>query len=70
MSANNQTWFVYILQCNDGSYYVGIATDVEDRVREHNAGQGSAFTKIEDQLSWFIKKNMITMRVHEEERLN
>jgi len=41
----NQTWFVYILQCNDGLYYVGVATDVEDRVKEHNVGQGSSFTK-------------------------
>jgi putative endonuclease len=45
MTADIQTWFVYILQCIDCSYYVGVATEVEDRVREHNAGQGSKFTK-------------------------
>ena len=45
MSAKTQTWFVYILRCNDGSYYVGVATDLKDRVKEHNAGQGSSFTK-------------------------
>ena len=33
-------FFVYILRCADGSYYVGShrGTDVEDRVHEHNAG--------------------------------
>ena len=45
MSAKTQQWFVYILRCNDGSYYVGVAIDLKDRVKEHNAGQGSAFTK-------------------------
>jgi len=45
MRTNNQTWFVYILQCNDSSYYVGVAPDVEDRLKEHNAGQGASFTK-------------------------
>ena len=45
MTANIKTWFIYILQCNDGSYYVGVATDVEDRLKEYNAGQGASFTK-------------------------
>ena len=45
MNNLSQTWFVYILQCNDSSYYVGVATDVEDRLKEHNAGQGASFTK-------------------------
>jgi putative endonuclease len=33
-------FFVYILKCADGSYYVGShrGVDVEDRVHEHNAG--------------------------------
>lgn len=45
MEETTKPWFVYILRCNDGLYYVGVATDVEDRVREHNAGQGPTFTK-------------------------
>ena len=45
MNLKTQPWFVYILRCNDGKYYVGVATDLEDRIKEHNAGHGSAFTK-------------------------
>ena len=45
MNNVGQPWSVYILQCKDGSYYVGVATDVDERVREHNAGQGSRFTR-------------------------
>lgn len=45
MREKTQSGFVYILRCNDTSYYVGIAKDPQDRVREHNSGQGSSFTK-------------------------
>ena len=38
-------WFVYIAECSDGSYYAGIATDVERRIAEHNAGVGAKYTR-------------------------
>ena len=38
-------WYVYIVQCVDGSLYTGIATDVDRRVAEHNAGQGARYTR-------------------------
>ena len=31
-------WFVYILRCNDGTLYTGIATDVARRFVEHREG--------------------------------
>jgi putative endonuclease len=37
--------FVYILRCNDASYYIGQATNVEERVERHNAGRGCQFTR-------------------------
>ena len=36
--------FVYILQCNDDSYYVGLTQDVTARLNVHNSGTGPAFT--------------------------
>ena len=45
MIKKTQSWFVYILSCCDDSYYIGITTDIKGRVKEHNAGQGSNFTK-------------------------
>ena len=36
--------WMYILQCADGSYYVGSTTDIERRISEHNAGQGARYT--------------------------
>jgi putative endonuclease len=38
-------WFVYLVRCRDGSLYTGIATDVERRCRQHNAGTASRYTR-------------------------
>jgi predicted GIY-YIG superfamily endonuclease len=32
-------WVVYILKCNDGSYYSGCTSDMMDRLHRHNQGQ-------------------------------
>lgn len=37
--------FVYIMQCNDGSYYTGWTTDIERRLEEHNLGTASKYTR-------------------------
>ncbi len=34
-------WWVYLVRCRGGELYTGISTDVDRRVAEHNAGQGS-----------------------------
>jgi predicted GIY-YIG superfamily endonuclease len=39
------TWFVYIVQCADESLYTGIATDVDRRLEQHNAGTASRYTR-------------------------
>lgn len=39
------TWFVYILECSDQTYYTGITTDLERRLAEHNAGKGAKYTR-------------------------
>ena len=36
-----QTHFCYILECSDGSYYVGVAEDTQRRLIEHNGGKGA-----------------------------
>jgi len=37
--------FTYILECADGTLYVGWTTDLERRLRAHNAGQGGRYTR-------------------------
>ena len=36
---------MYILQCSDGSYYVGSTNDLTRRVEEHQSGIGANYTK-------------------------
>ena len=38
-------WFVYILECSDGSFYVGITTDLGRRLAMHNRGVASRYTR-------------------------
>jgi putative endonuclease len=44
----SQTWlmaWVYILECSDGTYYVGSTTDLERRLWQHNEGLGAEYTR-------------------------
>ncbi len=36
--------WMYILECADGSYYIGSTKDLERRIAEHRAGLGAKYT--------------------------
>jgi putative endonuclease len=38
-------WSVYIVQCKDGTYYTGITTDIDARIKVHNSGLGAKYTR-------------------------
>ena len=38
-------WFCYLLECADGSLYAGITSTLERRVRRHNDGTASKYTR-------------------------
>lgn len=38
-------WFVYLLECSDGTYYCGVAKDVVARVAAHNEQRGAKYTR-------------------------
>jgi len=38
-------FFVYLLECRDGSYYCGYTKDLAKRVTTHNKGIGSKYTR-------------------------
>jgi putative endonuclease len=39
------SWFLYVLECRNGSLYTGIAIDVEKRFAQHVAGKGARYTR-------------------------
>jgi putative endonuclease len=37
--------YIYILECNDGSYYTGSTINLELRILQHQNGEGANYTK-------------------------
>ena len=40
------SYFVYMLLCDDGSYYTGYTTNVLSRFERHRKGRGARYTKM------------------------
>jgi putative endonuclease len=38
-------WAVYIIRCRTGQFYTGHTSDIGRRLKEHNRGIGSKFTR-------------------------
>ena len=45
LTLNEEAWHLYIIECRAGELYVGICKDVVQRVRLHNAGRATRYTK-------------------------
>ena len=41
--SKSKPWFVYILECQDGSYYTGVTNDLDNRMKAHAEGKGSKY---------------------------
>ncbi|GMV31934.1 MAG: hypothetical protein AMXMBFR59_40590 [Rhodanobacteraceae bacterium] len=39
------SWYVYLIECRDGSIYTGIARDVVARYAAHASGKGARYTR-------------------------
>ena len=52
-------WHVYILRCNDSSFYTGIATNVKDRTQRHNNGRASKYTKARRPVELFYTEEFL-----------
>lgn len=37
--------YLYVLLCADGTLYTGYTTDLEKRLKTHNAGKGAKYTR-------------------------
>ena len=42
---SGKPWFVYLIECRDGSIYTGIAVDVATRYKAHENGTGAKYTR-------------------------
>lgn len=39
------SYYVYIIECEDGSFYTGQTNDIDRRMNEHRNGVGARYTK-------------------------
>ena len=54
--------FLYVLECNDTSYYAGYTTDLERRVKQHNAGKGAKYTRVRKPVRCIYSEEFSTKR--------
>lgn len=55
-----QNWHVYILQCADGTLYTGITNDLDRRLKAHNAGTASKYTRVRRPVTMVYQENADT----------
>lgn len=44
-ASESPAFYLYVLECADGTWYTGYTVDVDERVRAHNAGAGAKYTR-------------------------
>ena len=45
MADADKPWFLYLIECRDGSVYTGITVDVTARYAAHASGKGARYTR-------------------------
>ena len=53
-------WFVYILECSDGSLYTGSSNNLEKRFLEHKKGKGGHYTRSHKPIRIVYKEKLKT----------
>ncbi len=43
--SQGKTWYLYLIECTDGSIYTGITVDVIARYEAHRNGSGARYTR-------------------------
>ena len=77
----DSTWWVYILRCGDGTFYTGIAKDVQARLKMHRSGKGAKYTRGRGQLELVyeescpdkgaaLKRELAIKKLSREEKMN
>ncbi len=40
------SWQVYVLECDNGSFYTGVTNNLEKRLKAHREGRGAKYTRM------------------------
>ncbi|MBW5383380.1 GIY-YIG nuclease family protein [Brachyspira pilosicoli] len=63
----NEFYYVYILLCEDGSYYTGITNNLKERFIKHSKGKGAKYTKTHKPIkflsAWRVENISIALKI-------
>lgn len=63
----NEFYYVYILLCEDGSYYTGVTNNLKERFIKHSKGKGAKYTKtykpIKFLSAWRVENISIALKI-------
>ncbi len=57
------SYYVYIIECYDGSYYTGITNNIDNRLKRHNAGKGSRYTRCRLPVKLLYKEKQVSYKL-------
>ena len=66
-----KSYFVYILQCSDDSFYTGMTSNLENRIMEHNEGidtDSYTFKRRPVELKWFEEFQFVQQAIETEKQ--
>jgi len=71
MKSREGKYFVYIVQCRDGTYYTGYTKDLENRIALHKSGKGAKYVKykLPAELVYAKKYRYYKSALNEEKRI-
>ncbi|WIH84195.1 GIY-YIG nuclease family protein [Brachyspira pilosicoli] len=63
----NEFYYVYILLCEDGSYYTGVTNNLKERFIKHSKGKGAKYTKTHKAIkflsAWRVENISIALKI-------
>lgn len=67
-----KTYYVYILECSDSTFYTGVTNDVEKRFKEHQSGddpRAYTYRRRPVKLVWFETTNDVHYAISKEKQI-
>ena len=62
-------WFLYMIECQDGSIYTGITIDLAAPYAAHKIGTGARYTKSHPPTSYLVPLNILTVQLHQKQSI-
>jgi len=41
----DKSWYVYMIECRNETFYIGVSNDVVARIKKHDSGKGSKYVR-------------------------